>query len=67
MTRIVFLAAYGIVFGAAILFHVAGVLWRRTMSFGEFLDPLLRKPLARWLFVLAWLWLGWHLFVRVDR
>jgi hypothetical protein len=22
---------------------------------------------AKWLVLAAWLWLGWHLFVRVDR
>jgi hypothetical protein len=28
---------------------------------------LLRHPAGQLLVVAAWLWLGWHLFVRVSR
>jgi hypothetical protein len=67
MTRIVFLAAYAVIFTAGVAFHVAGVVWRRTMTFDDFMRELLRWPVVRWLIVMAWLWLGWHLFVRVGR
>lgn len=67
MTRTIFLIAYATIFAAAALFHVAGALGGRTMTFDQFVGLFLRPPLVRWLFVLTWLWVGWHLFVRVDR
>ena len=26
----------------------------------------MRSPVGRWVLFALWLWLGWHLFVRVD-
>lgn len=67
MTRTIFLTAYAVVVTAAVAFHAAGKVWWRTMTFDGFMRVLLRWAPVRWLIVLAWLWLGWHLFVRVDR
>jgi hypothetical protein len=67
MTRTIFLTAYAVILTAALGFHVAGHVWGRTMTFDGFMRALLRWAPVRWLIVLAWLWLGWHLFVRVDR
>lgn len=39
---------------------------RRVATFGQALDAALRRPALRALLQTGWLWLGWHLFVRVD-
>ena len=39
---------------------------RRTLTFGEFVVAVVRLSHVRWPVLVAWLWLGWHLFARVD-
>lgn len=39
---------------------------RRPLTIGELVAVAARLSLIRWLFLLGWLWLGWHLFARVD-
>jgi hypothetical protein len=67
MTRTITLWGFAVLAAVGVLFHAAGAVWRRTMTFGEFVGLFLRWPLTRWVFVATWLWIGWHLFVRVDR
>ena len=38
----------------------------RLRSFGDLMTFVLRHWPARFLLVVLWLWLGWHIFVRVD-
>ncbi|RKN42985.1 hypothetical protein D7294_10705 [Streptomyces hoynatensis] len=33
-------------------------------TFSQALDALMRYQLGRWVLFAAWLWLGWHAFVR---
>ena len=39
---------------------------RGSATFGDTLTIILRSRAARLVLLAAWLWLGWHLFVRVD-
>ena len=36
----------------------------RLPTVGDIIQALLHWPLTRWMLLLGWLWLGWHLFVR---
>jgi Family of unknown function (DUF6186) len=65
MTRLVTLLGY-----AVIAASVVGVeLTARRRGHGTFGDAL-AAALSRWqvrmIVIAAWLWLGWHVFVRVD-
>jgi Family of unknown function (DUF6186) len=65
MTRTLTLLGYVVVAAAAVALQVAA---RRGVcaSFGESLSAAARRWPVRLLLVAAWLWLGWHVFVRVD-
>jgi hypothetical protein len=65
VSRIVTLAGYGVLVAAAVVVEVAARR-RGTGTFGQVLTGVVRWGPARLLLVVAWLWLGWHLFVRVD-
>jgi hypothetical protein len=65
MTRLVTLAGYAAIAAAAIGVEVAARR-RGGGTFGEALAVVLRPWPARVVVVAAWLWLGWHLFARVD-
>jgi Family of unknown function (DUF6186) len=39
---------------------------RGSATLGDALTITLRSRAARFALLAAWLWLGWHLFVRVD-
>ena len=39
---------------------------RRPATLGELRAALVRRSSVRWLVSVGWLWLGWHLFARVD-
>lgn len=65
MSRLVTLAGYAVLVATAL-----GLEWAarggRVASFGGALGIVLRSWPARVVLIAAWLWLGWHLFVRVD-
>ncbi len=66
MTRAHTLAGY-----AVIALLAAGYQWsawrgQRTATLGRVVSWVATRPPARWLLLGAWLWLGWHLFARVD-
>jgi hypothetical protein len=65
MSRSLTLLGYALLVVAAIGIEVAA----RRRSSGTLGDALTRtlgwRP-ARFVLLAAWLWLGWHLFVRVD-
>ena len=65
MTRSVTLLGYILLVVAAAGVEIAA---RRRGSgrFAEALTLTLRWRPARLVLLAAWLWLGWHLFVRVD-
>jgi hypothetical protein len=65
MSRTLTLLGYAVVAAGALALQVAG---RRGLcaTFGEALSAAVRRWPVRLLLVAAWLWLGWHVFVRVD-
>jgi len=65
MTRLVTLAGYAVIAATAIGVEIAARR-RRGATFGDALAVVLRPWPARVVVVAAWLWLGWHLFARVD-
>ena len=65
MTRGVTLAGFALLAVAAL---VAELVARRrgTATLGDLVGLAIRPRGARFVLMAAWLWLGWHLFVRVD-
>ena len=71
MNRGITLAGYVVLVGALVLRQLSA--WRasrrhqvgRPLSFGE-LVVVVRRSQFRWPLLGGWLWLGWHLFARVD-
>ncbi len=67
MSRTITLVGYAVVVGAALVLEA----WARRRpggpTAGVALRHLLRHPALYLLAVAAWLWLGWHLFVRVHH
>ena len=66
MSRLVTLAGYVIVLAVAAVVDVRARQQRGGATFGDALATALRPWPVRLVVVAAWLWLGWHLFVRVD-
>ena len=65
MTRFVTLVGYGAIAAFAGGLELAARRPGRLARFGEALDLLLRPPALRIIVLAGWLWLGWHVFVRV--
>lgn len=65
MTRLVTLLGYAALALAAAGLELAARLGR-GVTLGDALAGLLRRRPARLLLQAGWLWLGWHLFVRVH-
>lgn len=66
MTPVVTVAGYLVVIVIAIGLEVTARRTRRVATFGEMLALALRRRPLRLLLQAGWLWIGWHLFVRVD-
>jgi len=67
VTRSLTLAGYVVIVGAMV---VADVVARRRgrATFAYVLAVASSHRVGKWIVLAAWLWLGWHLFVRVgDR
>ena len=62
MSRTITLGGYLVLAAALVALQWAP----RTPTFGELLTALLQRPVTRWLLLAGWLWIGWHVFVRVD-
>jgi hypothetical protein len=60
------LTGYVVVLVAAATCQVVALRTGRLPTFGAVIEAVLRHVLGRWLLRLAWLWLGWHLFVRAS-
>lgn len=65
MIRLITLLGYGLLLATAVLLEI-DARRRGAGTFGDAVALLLRSRLTRVLLVTAWLWLGWHLFARVD-
>ena len=65
-SRGVTLVGYALIAMAALALEVTARRSRRLATFGDAVTLLLRHWPVRILVLTAWVWLGWHLFVRVD-
>jgi hypothetical protein len=64
MSRTVTLWGYAVLAVAAVAYQVAGLVLRRTATLGQALTRVTRVRAGRLLLLAAWLWAGWHTFVR---
>jgi hypothetical protein len=65
MSRIVTLAGYVGIVAAAVLLELTARR-RGAGRFGDALTLAMRRTPVRLAVLAAWLWLGWHLLVRVN-
>lgn len=66
MTPVITVAGYVLVVVIAIGLEITARRARRVVTFGEMLAVALRRRSVRLLLQAGWLWIGWHVFVRVD-
>jgi len=66
MTRLVTLVGFALIAACALGLEVAARRSGRLATFGDALSAALRRWPVRLLLQAGWLWLGWHLFVRVE-
>lgn len=64
MSRTVTLAGFVVLATAMITYQLLGLVRRTTPTMGQAVSPLLGTRYGRPVLLAAWLWLGWHLFVR---
>ena len=64
MTRTVTLWGYALLAVAALAYQAVGLLLGQTATLGQALTALTRRRAGRLFLLAAWLWLGWHTFVR---
>jgi hypothetical protein len=67
MTRVITLCGFAVIAAAMMAAQLAALRGRRVARLGAALRVLMRAGVGRALLVSAWLWLGWHLFVRVRH
>jgi len=67
MTRTVTLAGYAAVIALMIACETAARRTGRVATLARVVSTLARWQPARLLLLVGWLWLGWHVFVRVHR
>jgi NaMN:DMB phosphoribosyltransferase len=65
--RAVTLAGFAVLAAIAVGLEAAARRSARLCTFGQAFGWLLRHSALRLLVLAAWLWFGWHLFVRVDH
>lgn len=66
MTRLVTLGGWAVIAAGALGLELVARRSGRFPALGQALDAVLRRLPLRVLVAVAWLWFGWHLFVRVD-
>jgi len=64
VSRTLTLWGYAVLAVAAVGLQAAGLLRRRTATFGQAVKRLKSMTAARPLLLAGWLWLGWHTFIR---
>ena len=67
MSEALTLLGYGAVLGTMAALEARARRRRDGPTAGRVLRVLLRQPAGQLLAVAAWLWLGWHLFVRAHH
>lgn len=66
MTRFVTVLGYVLLVLLSVGLELEARRLRRFATFGQVLTLALRRWPVRLLLLAGWLWLGWHLFVRVE-
>ena len=64
MSRTVTLAGYAVLAVLVAGLQLAGLLSRRLWTIGQAATLVATRRPGRYLLLAAWLWAGWHLFVR---
>lgn len=64
MSRAATLWGYIVLAVAALAYQVAGLVLRRTATLGQAVRRVTGIPIGRLVLLAAWLWAGWHTFVR---
>lgn len=64
--KVVVLALYTLLAVALLMLQLRGVARRQTATAGDLVRLLVRRPAVRWGLLAAWVWWGWHIFVRVT-
>jgi hypothetical protein len=64
VSRTVTLAGFLLLAAAFVTYQLLGLVRRRTPTLGQAVGTLLGTRYGRPVLLAAWLWLGWHLFVR---
>jgi hypothetical protein len=64
VSRTVTLSGFAVLAATAVTYQVLGVACRQSPTLGQAVGALLRTRFGRPALLAAWLWLGWHLFVR---
>ncbi len=67
MTRTATLAGFAALVAMAIACEIFARRTGRVATFGRAIRALTRRRAIRFLVLAGWLWVGWHLFVRVRR
>jgi hypothetical protein len=66
MMRGVTVLGYAVIALCAVALEVGARAGHRMSTFGQALASGLRRPPLRVVLLAGWLWVGWHVFVRVD-
>ena len=66
MSRAVTLAGWAVLLAGIVVVELAGRRGRGATA-AAVLRVVLRSPALHMLVAAAWLWLGWHLFVRASH
>lgn len=64
MTRAVTVAGYAAVAAAMVACQAAALAGRRRATLGDAVRVATARPAGRLVVLGAWLWIGWHVFVR---
>ena len=64
MSRTVTLVGYAVLAALIAGCQAAALLWGWLPTIGQAAGRVVSRRVGRWLLLGAWLWAGWHLFVR---
>jgi Family of unknown function (DUF6186) len=62
--RAVTLAGWAVLAAAVLAVEAAAIVTGRLPTAGDVVGSVVRRRAGRWLVLVGWLWLGWHVFVR---
>ena len=66
MSRTTTLVGYAVIAVALVACQLTALVSRRIPSLGQAVSLVVSRRAGRWLLLSAWLWAGWHLFVRSN-